>query len=372
MQGLLAQYCAQGQLNPLWRKKPVPVECAVSFESNDYLALGQNPGLIAAYQEGYARFGTSSSASPMLSGYTEAHQTLESRFCTLFEEQDAMLFSSGFAANLAIGRMLGALSAYVVLDKASHASIYDSLDRHKVIMQRFTGKEQPVLLGTKIEPDINTPQVVWLEGVYSMSGCTPCFKELERLFPDAVYIFDEAHAFGVLGAGGLGYSHSMGVPKEKILFRVIPFGKAMAGQGAIVLGSRTACDVLRQYARSYIYSTAMSSAQAFGLCTALELLLVADEARKKLEDLRQLLQQNAFNTISPSAIQRIYCSDLHVASALQSFLKKRQIMVSLVRPPTVSAKEVGLRIVLNAGHTMHHILALVKALSEYADVAYAD
>lgn len=376
MHTLLAEYRALEQSKPLWRKKPRAFheQGFLHFESNDYLALAQNPTLIAAYQEGFTRFGTSSSASPLLSGYCEAHEALESRFCELFRMQDAMLFSSGFAANLAIGRMLSAFSASVALDKASHASIYDGLDTKKIRLQRFVTKEDDIRVlgsnGSNSRLSGNSPQILWLEGVYSMSGHIPNITKLAVLFPEAMYIIDEAHAFGLLGTHGLGFADHAHIPNDKILFRVIPFGKAMAGQGAIVLGSWDAIDVLRQYARSYIYSTAISGAQAFGLQHALDLLLTADDNRQKLLNLRHLFQQDRPNkNISP--IQRVYCRDIQAAIALQHFLWKRHIAVSLVRPPTVSMNEVGLRIVLNAGHTEQEILRLRDALLEYADAAYA-
>lgn len=374
MQSILSAYCAAKQTDALWRKKPMVQQEAgcLDFQSNDYLKLAKNPILVSAYQEGFARFGASSSASPMLSGYQEAHEALESQFCSVFQMQDALLFSSGFAANLAIGRMLSAFSAYVVLDKASHASIYDGLDPHKALMQRFISNDELVLLGAQTKNTMQQPPVLWLEGIYSMSGRSPNLTKLTQVFPESMYIVDEAHSFGILGKQGLGFCEQERIPNEQILFRVIPFGKAMAGQGAIVLGSHDAIGTLRQFARSYIYSTAISAAHAFGLSCALKLVLSAHAQRQRLQALQHTIQDHSGGLNAQSPIVRVYCSHIDFAIELQSFLKNRKILVSLVRPPTVSMKELGLRMVLNAGHTEFDVLFLLNALSEYADVAYAN
>lgn len=344
----------------------------INFCSNDYLALADNPSLKAAYQEGYARFSCGSGASAVISGYHPVHKQCESLLCDLFQEGDAVLFSSGYAANLSVVALLTTLQLPLWIDKKIHASWYDGIRLNRAIYRRYPHLQVDALINSNKQQET----AIITEGIFSMSGQ---FAPISALMPicankssEIQCIVDEAHSFGVVGPHGLGVVAEYPEFSKYVPLRVITFGKALAGQGAAVIGDAGWIEALIQQARSYIYSTAISPAQVYGLKHALQIVYNADERRQTLQQIIQYFNEKAADSLfrwqlSYSPIQQLQLGCPHVAEKLSQFLLEKGIYCRAIRQPTVTLAETGLRVVLNYQHTPVCIDRLFAALFQFQE-----
>lgn len=344
-------------------RRVMPDSIALSFSSNDYLSLGREPQIQQAYQRGYSQFPVCSSGSPVISGYHEAHRQLEQAFARALEVDDCLFFSSGYLANLGLMSLLSALDLKIYIDKGIHASIYDGIKLAGVNVSRYLHCN-PLDLKAK-SLNTNQPSIIVTESLFSMSGQIAPLSDLVNCGIDVVV--DEAHAFGVMGQEGLGFVRELKRSQDMVPLRVIPLGKAFAGSGAIIAGQGEWIDALLQSARSYIYSTALSPAQAHGLLFTLDFLRQADERRLKLNQLvdyfRQSIQGSHWTwQNSTSAIQRLHVGCPFRAQALAEQLLNQGIFCLPIRQPTVSKPETGLRISLNYHHQSEDIDRLLSCL----------
>lgn len=337
------------------------------FDSNDYLSLARNSDLLQAYQEGYSLYSSGSGASALLSGYHPAHKALERAFSQLLAVDDCVLFSSGYAANLAVTALLGQINAYCLIDKGIHASIYDGLRLSKVNYSRFIHNDR-VNLGQKLNQANNSPAII-TEGIFSMSGQIAPLSAIYSLGAPykAELIVDEAHSFGVLGEHGKGAVMFHGLSQKEVPLRIIPFGKSFAAQGAIVAGQQEWINGLVQAGRSLIYSTNISPALSHGLLKTLDVVINADDRRLKLKHLIQQFKECV--TVSPlnweisdTPIQQLQLGCPHLALHYSSELKKAGISCFAVRAPTVTTRATGLRVILNYRHQPEDIEQLFKNL----------
>src|ERR1700744_5265142 len=221
----------------LHRQRKLANSCeGVSFSSSDYLSLTQESSLKKAFQKGFANYHSGSGGSMVICGYHASHRDLELAFSEALEVDDALLFSSGYAANLGIVALLARLNAQIIIDKGAHASFYDGLRQNGCDYSRFLHNDFehliPILKSKTLNPAVIT------ESVFSMSGQASELGQLSAICNNfkAECLVDEAHAFGVLGKEGLGAVVQHGLTQDQIPLRVIPFGKAFAFQGAIVAG----------------------------------------------------------------------------------------------------------------------------------------
>lgn len=345
----------------------------LNFCSNDYLSLSQHPALKSAYQEGFLRYPCGSSGSALLSGYHEVHRNLEQQVATTLGVDDALIFSSGYAANLAVVGLLASLGVHLILDKAMHASVYDGLTLSQASYSRYRhGDLAHLEQQLKRAPQ---PAMVMTEGLFSMSGQFAALDAIIALCRryDATCYVDEAHSFGLVGQQGLGLTHAHGLSQDDVPLRLLTFGKALAGQGAIIAGERTWIDALVQHARSYIYSTALSPALAYGMMTAFELVQGACDERERLKILIRYFQQLQQEASVPrmnqwrssnSPIQQLQLGCPHRAKQLAEHLRMQGIFCQAIRQPTVTLQETGLRIVLNASHTQADLNTLLQTISQ--------
>lgn len=354
----------------LYRKRVVfKPQGLLQFSSNDYLSLSQEPRVSEAYQEGFKKYPAGSGGSPVICGYHAAHQSVEKAFAELLDVDDCLLFTSGYAANLALVRFLASLNASCLIDKSLHASIYDGLQSSHLAFARYLHNDFDDFTKKLSTSPENT--VVLTEGIFSMSGQIAPLKAMSAacLEKEATLIIDEAHAFGILGEQGKGAAALHGLNQENLPLRVIPLGKACAGQGAIIAGQGAWIDALLQKARSYIYSTAPSPALAYGLEQTLELVVSADDRRLKLKRLIQFFKekiaQSALTwTDSDTPIQQLRLGNAHQALAIGQQLLTLGIQCLPMRYPTVSAADTGLRIILNYHHQPEDIQALFRHLEQ--------
>jgi 8-amino-7-oxononanoate synthase len=342
----------------------IPNNC-LDFSSNDYLALTTNQRLKSAYQIGFEKYPIGSTGSILVSGYHATHQALEAAFVQALQVDAALLFPSGYAANLSIMQLLAKLDIHAIIDKNMHASIYDGLALSGGTYTRYRDINQINKINQK-QAKIPADAVILTEGIFSMRGEAPNLKLFPSKYP---LIIDEAHAFGVLGPQGLGSVAAHALTQTEVPLRIIPFGKALGGAGAIVAGDKVWITALLQAARPLIYSTAMSPALAYGLNKAFELLRAADSARSNLQTNIQHFKQHIKNssltwTNSDTPIQQLQLGCPQKANAYTLKLQEKNIRCIAMREPTVKRADTGLRIVLNSRHTAQQIQQLFACLHQ--------
>lgn len=340
----------------LYRAHRAIPDNALDFSSNDYLSLGSDPRLKAIYAQGFELYPVGAGASMLVcSGYQSPHQQLESAFARSLNVDAALLFSSGYSANLAVMSLLAAVKADILIDKAAHASFYDGLAQASSGFRRYQHHDLEHLQDRLEHHAVNS--VVVTESIFSMSGQRSDIRALSSLCKrhQADLIIDEAHSFGLVGEQGMGSVVDAGLTQAEVPLRIIPFGKAMAFQGAIVCGDGLWIDSLLQFARSHRYSTALSPALAYGLALSLDLVKEADARREKLNQLIACFKEKRLHSPwnwrdSDTAIQQLQLGCPFKAVALSEALYQRKILCCAMRTPTVPPKENGLRIVLNYHH----------------------
>lgn len=354
------------------------------FSSNDYLSLSLDPRIPIAFQRAFAKYPAGSGGSMLISGYHAVHHRLEQAFCEALEVEDAVLFPSGYAANLGVMALLAEYHLLAVFDKAMHASIYDGAKLAGTLYQRYAHKSYENL--SKKLQQLSQPAVLITESVFSMGGHFTPLNELanivENLTSHTTYvprdvggvcikglIIDEAHAFGIYGKAGLGSVVHFGLTQKEVPLRMISFGKAMNAQGAVVVGQRDWIEALIQVARGYIYSTGISPAYSGGLIDVFAILQEAQAPRAKLLDnveyFRRLISQSKLNWAdSVTPIQHLYLGSTLQALKVSQSLMSQGIYCRAIRPPTVPVKEAGLRVVLNAAHhftQLEHLMEVLEA-----------
>jgi 8-amino-7-oxononanoate synthase len=367
-QTFIAHSCKLRQ-EGLYRQRILGDDSKINFSSNDYLSLTEDQRVKLAFQRGFAKYPAGSGGSMVICGYHPIHKELEQVFSQALDADDALLFSSGYAANLGVISLLAKFAAHLFIDKTAHASLYDGLRLTDANYSRFLHNDLQNLAG-KLQSHPHNPVVI-TESVFSMSGQATNLHELMRLCTayEVDCIVDEAHAFGVFGPQGLGAVVQYGLTQKEIPLRIIPFGKAFAAQGAIVVGRKEWLDMLLQTARSQIYSTALSPAFAHGLLETFSIIREADDRRQKLYQLIAYFQQACNNSPlswrnSQTPIQQLQLGCPHKALAYATFLRNRGIFCQAIRAPTVNKKETGLRVILNYRHEPEHLDHLFAQLHQ--------
>ena len=340
----------------------------VNFGSNDYLQLAADPRLTGAVAAALGQLGWGSGASPLVCGRSALHAQLEQELAAFEGCEAALLFSSGYAANLgAIGALVGRGDA-VFGDEKNHASLIDGcrLSRAEVHVYRHSDPEH---LETLLR---STPaarrRLIVTDTLFSMDGDLAPLVELAELAEryKAMLMVDEAHATGVFGPRGRGVAEHLGV-EERAPIRVGTLSKALGSAGGFVVGRRSLIDWLANRARSYVFSTAPPAAAcAAGLAA---LTVVADEPQRRTELLakaallRRALQAAGWSVGgSASQIVPVFVGAPERAMQLSRRLRAAGLLVPAIRPPSVPVGESLLRISLSSGHTPGDIQQLLAAL----------
>lgn len=354
----------------LYRKRRVLSDLhLLDFGSNDYLGFATSDTLKKAFKTAYETLPHGSGGSMSLSGYHRAHEMLEKKFAELLEADDALLFSSGYTANLSVMALLASMEAQVFFDKGIHASIYDGARLNGLSFKRFLNEETLFIQETEKER-----AVVLTEGIFSQDGRCSDLKTLAHLCRDNIpLLVDEAHSFGVLGPNGLGAVFENGLTQKEVPLRMIGFGKALGCQGGVVVGDALWIDALFQTARANRYSTAMSPALASGLLASLIKLSSANAYRESLfqniDYFRTSILNSSFSfSDSKTHIQYLTLGSPELALEYEALLFNKNILCHALRPPTVSSSKTGLRIVLKANHKLSDIDNLLESLHEIRDI----
>ncbi len=340
----------------------------LGFCSNDYLGLANHSALISAFKQAADDFGVGSGASHLVSGHSRLHQQLEEALAEFTGRPRALLFSTGYMANLgAINALLGKQDA-VFQDRLNHASLLDAGLLSGARFQRYRHND-PASLQAKLQRSTAPRKLVVSDGVFSMDGDLAPLPALCREAADAGawVMVDDAHGFGCLGAGGGGCVEHFGLDPQQVPILVGTLGKAFGTSGAFVAGSEALIETLIQHARSYIYTTALPPAVAAATLASLKLIREGRALRQKLQQLIRQFRRGAEQLglqlmDSPTPIQPIVLGDAATALAVSEALERQGIFVSAIRPPTVPAGSARLRVTLSAGHSEAQVERLLQAL----------
>ncbi|QSA19550.1 8-amino-7-oxononanoate synthase [Vibrio furnissii] len=335
----------------------------INFSSNDYLGLASDTALAHAWQQGLSLYGCGSGASPLVTGFSEAHQTLERTLCEWLGFERAVLFGSGFSANQALLFTLLQKGDLLLQDKLNHASLMEAGLLSSAQMKRFQHNDVAHL--TRLLDEQVTTLVV-TEGVFSMDGDQAPLAEIQAaLGSNAWLAVDDAHGVGVLGERGAGSCQAAGI-KPQVL--VVTFGKAFGLSGAAILCDAALGDYLTQFARHHVYSTAMPPAQVHALTHAAGMIQSEAWRRDKLTELSALYHELLCDVpgfvatqtpIKPFVLGSAQRA-LHVASAMRD----AGLWMTAIRPPTVPSGSARLRITLTAHHTPQHIQQMADTLKQ--------
>ena len=339
----------------------------LNFSSNDYLGLAAQPFLIKAWQEGLDRWGAGSGASPLVTGYTDAHAKLEQTLAEWLQVESVLLFSTGFGANQAVIKALLQKDHTQYQDRLNHASLQEAGAQSPAKMLRFRHNDM-AHLASMLQPRSG---LIMSEGVFSMDGDQAPCQQLADLAKQSNnwLMLDDAHGIGVLGEQGRGTLSQQGVAPDRVHIRMATFGKALGVAGAFVGGSRQLTDYLVNFARDYVYSTHMPPAQAHAISAAVAWVKQADAERAHLQALiRQfkvgIAELGLVAGESSTAIQPLIIGDADKAVSVANKLRERGLWVTAIRPPTVPKGTARLRITLTAAHQPSDISLLLNELKE--------
>ncbi|HGY1014083.1 TPA: 8-amino-7-oxononanoate synthase [Aeromonas salmonicida subsp. smithia] len=337
----------------------------LNFSANDYLGLADHSAIKAAFKEGIDCYGTGSGASPLVTGYSRAHQQLEETLADWLGVEAVLLFNCGFSANQAVLKALLGKDHLLWQDRLNHASLQEMGSQLPCKMKRF-GHNNMAALERQLEPNRG---LIVSEGVFSMDGDQGPWPELARLAAQSGnwLMIDDAHGLGVLGPEGRGTLAAQGVAPASVHIQMGTFGKALGVAGAFVGGSRELVDYLVNFARHYVYSTHMPAAQACAVSKSIELVRAADESRAHLARLITRFQQGTAALgwqlgASDTPIQPLLVGESSAALQLAARLRDRGVWVSAIRPPTVPVGTARLRITLSAAHSEQDVDRLLEAL----------
>ena len=341
----------------------------LSFCSNDYLGLANRPELIAAMQQAAGDSGVGSGASNLITGHHRYHDELEKKLAQFVKMPAALLFSTGYMANIgAISALMGREDA-VFADKLNHACLNDGAILSRAMFNRFAHNDV-AMLEKQLKASSAKRKLVAVDAVFSMDGDIaplPAYLGLCEQYDAYLYI-DDAHGFGVLGEHGRGSLSYFGLQSPRIIM-MATLGKAAGVAGAFVAGEQVVIDYLIQKARSYVYSTPAPPALSATLAASLNLIENGDDLRTHLQHLIATLKQNLKLKNwklwpSETAVQPLVVGSNHDALRLSEHLQAQGILVPAIRPPTVPINTARLRISLSAAHSEADVLKLVQAIND--------
>jgi 8-amino-7-oxononanoate synthase len=341
----------------------------VVFCSNDYLGLAGDTRVGEALAQAARTWGLGSGASHLVSGHSREHHALEEELAEFLGRPRALLFSTGYMANLAVGSALLQPGDRVIEDRLNHASLLDAGRLSGTRFARYAHGDVPAL-----ERELSAPHdgatLVASDGVFSMDGDLAPLPALAAACRDrdAWLFVDDAHGFGVLGAHGRGSLELEGLTQEDVPVLMCTLGKAVGASGAVVAGAQDLVEVLVQRARTYMFTTALPPAVAAATRVALRLCREEDWRRERLVDLIARFRRES-GTLglrlldSDTPIQPILIGEERAAVAASEALLDAGLWIAAIRPPAVPKGSSRLRITLSAAHSDADLDRLLEALS---------
>ncbi|RTE65091.1 8-amino-7-oxononanoate synthase [Amphritea opalescens] len=342
----------------------------LAFCSNDYLGLANHPEIIAALKQGADRYGVGGGASHLVNGHSQAHHALEEELADFSGRPRALLFSTGYMANMGTITALLDKRDGVFQDRLNHASLLDGGLLSGARFQRFLHNDADNL-NTRLQRSDARRKLVVCDGVFSMDGD---LSELPALSATAAQhqawmMVDDAHGLGCIGSQGRGTVDHFGLGHEQVQVLVGTLGKAFGTSGAFVAGSEELIETLIQHARTYIYTTSMSPAVASATRASLKLVQQDEWRREKLNDLIERFRRGCEQLglplmASATPIQPIMVGSAGRAMAISAALEAKGIYIGAIRPPTVPEGSARLRVTLSAMHTDAQLDRLLATLED--------
>lgn len=376
----LASRLAARRAEDLYRQRPllaspqgpevvVDGQPLLAFCSNDYLGLASHPQVVRALRDGAERWGVGGGASHLVIGHSAPHHELEEALAEFTGRPRALLFSTGYMANLAAVTALVGRGDTVLEDRLNHASLLDAGLLSGARFARYLHNDAASLASRLAKAEGNT--LVVTDGVFSMDGDIADLPTLSRTARarGAWLMVDDAHGFGPLGAAGGGCVEHFGLSLEEVPVLVGTLGKAFGTAGAFVAGSEELIETLIQFARPYIYTTSQPPAVA---CATLQSLRLLREEGWRREHLCRLIERFRAGAAalglqlmdSRTPIQPLLVGDSQRAMQLSAKLRERGLLVGAIRPPTVPAGTARLRITLTAAHDEAQVDRLLEGLEQ--------
>lgn len=373
----------------LRRRREVADDASVDFCSNDYLGLAHHPALAHAMADTALRAGVGAGASHLVSGHCREHEALERELAEFTARERALVFSTGYMANLGVLTALADRDDLVLQDRLNHASLLDAGLLARTRRFRRYAHADAVAAERALAAHVGAAQhgaeatsgggaLLVTDGVFSMDGDLAPLPELAAAAQrhGAWLIVDDAHGIGVLGERGGGCCEFFGLDARRVPVLVGTFGKALGSFGAFVAGDAALIEFLIQRARTYVYTTALPPAVAAATRQALQLLRSEPWRRQKLLELIERFREGARLrglplAPSPTPIQPLILGGAAQALAASAALRAAGFRVVAIRPPTVPAGSARLRVTLSAAHEASQVEALLAALERAIDASRA-
>ncbi|TNF92910.1 MAG: 8-amino-7-oxononanoate synthase [Gammaproteobacteria bacterium] len=338
----------------------------VSFCSNDYLGLANHPHVRAAFVRATEQYGVGAGAAHLITGHTRAHHQLEEELAEFTGRDRALLFSTGYMANLGVLSAINGRQDRIYQDKLNHASLIDGGLLSQAKVYRYAHLDMDGLV-SRLEDDSPAGGTIVTDGVFSMEGDIAPLDQLARIADEAglMLMVDDAHGLGVLGNHGAGSIQHFGLSQHQVPIMMGTLGKAIGTFGAFVAGSAELIESLIQFARSYVYTTAPPAAIAEATRAAIRLIQEDSERRERLQQnilrFRKGIEQIGFPAgMYTTAIQIVAMPDAGKALSVQQSLEEQGWLVSAIRPPT--APDARLRVTLSSEHKDQDVDGLLGAL----------
>jgi len=340
----------------------------VNFCSNDYLGLAGHPDIAAALKSAIDQYGTGSGASHLISGHSTAHQQLEEQLAEFTGRPRALLFSTGYMANMGVINALVGRHDLVLEDQLNHASLLDGGHLSRADYKRYKHNNMQQL-DYLLEQSTASRKLIVTDGVFSMDGDLAPLPEMSALAAQhsGWLMVDDAHGMGVLGATGGGIVEQQGLTVEQVPVLMGTLGKSFGTFGAFIAGSEALIETLIQFARTYIYTTALPPAIACASSASLQIVHREHWRREHLQSLIQRFRAGAEQLglqlmDSQTPIQPVLINNDQRVMEINQQLRSKGFMVGAIRPPTVPAGSGRLRITLSANHSNQQIDQLLDAL----------
>ncbi|MCK5813589.1 MAG: 8-amino-7-oxononanoate synthase, partial [Cocleimonas sp.] len=348
----------------------------LNFSSNDYLGLANHPDIIASFKAATDIYGVGSGSAHLISGHSKAHRELEEYLAYFTGRERALLFSTGYMANIGVLNALTERGDTIYADRLNHASLVDGALLSRATTKRYQHNDMPSL-ERQIQRQPKGNGLIVSDGVFSMDGDIANVNTLAEIAKNnqAWLMIDDAHGFGVLGETGGGVLQQQRLSQDDTPILMATLGKAVGTAGAFIAGSEELIEYLIQTARSHIFTTAMPAAIAAATLTSLKIIRKENGRREKLQALIKQFKQGAREQgiklmSSDTAIQPIMVESSENAVAISQQLLTKGLLVSAIRPPTVPLNTARLRITLSSDHSEAMINTLLLSLraSPYTQV----
>ncbi len=341
----------------------------LDFSSNDYLALSEHPRVVEGSQKYLERYGAGSGAARLMSGNLDIHGQLEQAIAALKKKERALLFGSGYLANVGGIPALAGRDSLIFTDRLNHASIYDGCLLSRARLLRFRHNDLDHLENLLKKEKGGKDALIVVESLYSMDGDICPLRELVDLKEryGCLLLVDEAHATGIYGPNGGGLLEEFGV-SDRVDIAMGTFSKALGSYGAYIAASERLIEVMINRARSFIFSTALPPAVIGASLAAVELVRHHSELRTELDSrvrlFKECLTAGGIKSLGASQIVPVIVGDSGKAMGMAATLRQKGFYVTAVRPPTVPEGSSRLRFSITRHQSENGLRQAATALLE--------